>query len=109
MKAPNEEPVSKPDAQLGPVEQEARTCPVCGPKFLATADRDFCPVCTLHRAFEAESAATGEPGSVSGSAVASTGEADGGSQVQRFEDYEVMLDKSRQTDRVGPWGNGGDL
>ena len=50
-------------------KQEARTCTVCGTKFFATGYREFCPVCILHRAFGAESAANKEPGSVSGSAA----------------------------------------
>jgi hypothetical protein len=44
------------------------------------------------RATSEKSAATGESGSVSGSAAASTEEADGWSQVRRFEHYEVMFD-----------------
>jgi serine/threonine protein kinase len=91
VKGKSDEPVSEPNGQLGPVEQEARTCPVCGTKFFATADREFCPVCILDRAFGAESAATGESGSVS-ELAASTEQADRGSQVRRFENYEVMLD-----------------
>jgi hypothetical protein len=66
---------------------------MCGTKFFASADREFCPVCILNRAFGTESAATGQSGSVSGLAAVSTEEADGGSQVRRFEHYEVMLDE----------------
>jgi hypothetical protein len=80
----------EPGKELGSVPQEARTCPVCGTKFFATADKEFCPVCILLGAFGAESKATGEAGSVSGLA-ANTEEADRGSQVRRFENYEVML------------------
>ena len=76
--------MEEPGRGPGSVEQEARTCPVCGTKFLGTADGGFCPVCILNRAFGAESKATGEPGSVSGSA-GSPGETDGGSQVRRFD------------------------
>jgi hypothetical protein len=54
------EPIQQPGLELGSARQEARTCPVCGTKFFATADREFCPVCILNRAFGAESAATGE-------------------------------------------------
>jgi len=50
--------VEEPGKELGSVQQEARTCPVCGTKFVATADKEFCPVCILHRAFGAESGAT---------------------------------------------------
>ena len=100
--------MSEPDGQLGSVEQEARTCPVCGTKFFATADRQFCPVCILRRAFGAEPAAAGEPGPGRGSAD-SAEEADGGSQVRRFENYEVKLGRRWQTDRVGSRGYGGHL
>jgi len=81
------EPMEQPGLELGSTQREART--VCGTKFFATADREFCPVCILNRAFGAESAATGESGSESALA-ASTEQADGGLQVRRFENYEVM-------------------
>ena len=60
--------MEEPGKELGSVQQEARTCPVCGTKFVATADKEFCPVCILHRAFGAESAATQELGPISGPA-----------------------------------------
>jgi uncharacterized Zn finger protein (UPF0148 family) len=47
------------------VEQEPRTCSICGTKFFATADREFCPVCILHRAFAADSSAIGQSSSAS--------------------------------------------
>ena len=94
MKPDTGEPGELPSSELGSMGQEARTCPVCGAKFFATADREFCPVCILHRAFGAESAATGVSGSVPASAAASSGEASGGSQVRQFENYEVMLDEA---------------
>ena len=84
----------------GSVQREPRTCPVCGTKFFATADREFCPVCILHRAFGAESAATEESGSTS-ELAASAEEADGGSQVRRFENYEVMLDTDGRPIELG--------
>jgi len=43
--------MEQPGLELGSTQREARTCPVCGTKFSATADREFCPVCMLHRAF----------------------------------------------------------
>ena len=55
--------------EVGSVQQEPRTCPVCGTKFYATADGGFCPVCILHGAAGGESAASAEPGSRSGAAV----------------------------------------
>jgi hypothetical protein len=91
VKAESEGSVEEPGKEAGSAQPEARTCPVCGTKFFASADSGFCPVCILHRAFGAESAATGILGSASGSAAAFTEEADGASQVRRFENYEVML------------------
>ena len=91
MKTESQGSVEEPGKDPESVEQEARTCPVCGTKLFATADGEFCPVCILRRATSGASAATGESGSVSGS-EASTEEADGGSQVRRFENYEVILD-----------------
>ena len=79
----------------GPVQQEARTCLVCGAKFFATTDREFCPVCILRRAFGAESAVIGEL------AGGSTAEADAGEQPRRFEHYEVMLDKNGRPIELG--------
>jgi ribosomal protein S27AE len=84
----------------GSVQREPSTCPICGTKFFATADRQSCPVCILHRAFGAESTATGESGSVSGSA-ASPGATEGTPQVRRFEHYEVMLDEDGRPIELG--------
>ena len=92
--------MEEPGKEPGSVQQEARTCPVCGTKFFASADREFCPVCILNGAFGAESAATRESGSVSELAV-STEQADRGSQVCRFENYEVMLDEAGRPIELG--------
>ena len=85
----------------GSVQREPRTCPVCGTKFFATADSEFCPVCVLRGATGGESATTGEPGSVSGLAAASAAETDGGSQARRFDQYEVMLDEAGRPIELG--------
>jgi hypothetical protein len=92
--------MEQPGLEPGSVPQEARTCPVCGTKFFATADREFCPVCILNRAFGAESAATGESGSVS-ELAANTEQTDGVSQIRRFENYEVMLDADGRPIELG--------
>ena len=84
----------------GSVQREPRTCPVCGTKFFATADSEFCPVCILRRAFDAESKATGEASSVS-ELAASTEQTDGGTQLRRFENYEVMLDEDGRPIKLG--------
>ncbi|MBV8413576.1 MAG: protein kinase, partial [Verrucomicrobia bacterium] len=93
--------MSKPGAQRAKVEQEAQTCPVCGTKLFATADREFCPVCILRGAFGAESAATGGSGAVSELSAARTYEAGGGSQFRQFENYEVMLDEAGKPIELG--------
>jgi hypothetical protein len=82
------------------VEEEARTCPVCGTKFFATADNGFCPVCALRGATGGESAATGESGSVSGLAD-NPGDTEGALQVRRFENYEVMLGEAGRPIELG--------
>ena len=81
-----------PGITPGSVPREPQTCPVCGTKFFDTADSGFCPVCILRGATSGESAATGEPGSVSGLAD-SPGQTEDVSQARRFEHYEVMLDE----------------
>ena len=82
------------------MQQEARTCPVCGTKFFPTANSEFCPVCILRGATGGESATTGGRGSVSGSAE-SPGETEGASQARRFEHYEVMLDEAGRPIELG--------
>ena len=101
MKPESGDPVEDPGRNLGSVPQEPCTCPVCGTKFFATADSEFCPVCILRGAFGSESAATEESGSVSGLAAASAEEADGGSQARRFDQYEVMLDEAGRPIELG--------
>ena len=93
--------MEEPGKELGLVQRESRTCPVCGTKFFATADREFCPVCILRGATSGESASTGESGSVSGLAAASAEEANGGSQARRFDQYEVMLDEAGRPIELG--------
>jgi WD40 repeat protein/serine/threonine protein kinase len=83
--------VGEPGIERGSVPQEVRTCPVCGTKFSAAADSDFCPVCILRGAAESESAAIRVPGSECGLADGSQ-EIDGMAQARRFENYELMLD-----------------
>jgi uncharacterized Zn finger protein (UPF0148 family) len=92
--------VSKRAIQRGAVDEEARTCPVCGTKFFATAGSDFCPVCILRGATGEESAATREPSSVSGSAD-SPRETEGASQARRFDQYEVFLDEDGRPIELG--------
>jgi serine/threonine protein kinase/predicted ATPase len=101
VKPESEGSEEEPGKVLGSGQQEARTCPVCGSKFVATADSEFCPVCILRGAFGAESAATGESALVAELASASTEEADGGLQFRRFENYEVILDEAGKPMELG--------
>src|SRR5215831_13652840 len=100
VKAESGGSVEEPGKELESGQPEARTCPVCGTKFFATADREFCPVCILHGAFGAESAATQKPGPISGLADSPV-ETEGRSQARRFEHYEVMLDESGRPIELG--------
>jgi hypothetical protein len=101
VKADSGKPAEEPGTKPGSVQQEERSCPVCGTKFYATAESGFCPVCILRGAFGGESASTGESGSVSGLTAASPEEADGGSQARRFDQYEVMLDEAGRPIELG--------
>ena len=100
MKPESEGSVEEPSKEEGSAHREPRTCPVCGTKFFATTDSEFCPVCILQGAFGAGSAATGESGSASGSA-ASLEETESVSQVRRFEHYEVALDEAGRPIELG--------
>jgi hypothetical protein len=82
-----QQPGTKPES----APQEARICPVCGTKFFATSDNEFCPVCILRGATDEKSALSAEPGSISDPADSPRG-TEGTSQTRRFENYEVVLD-----------------
>ena len=93
MKADSGKPVEEAGTEPRSVQQKPRTCSVCGTKFFATADSGFCPVCLLRGAIGGEPKSTGESGLIT-ELAASVEEADGGAQVRRFENYEVMLDEA---------------
>ena len=93
------ESADEPGKEVRSVQREPRACPVCGTKFFAITDIEFCPACILHRALGAGSKATGESGS--NELAASAEETDGGSQVRRFENYEVMLDADGRPIELG--------
>ena len=85
----------------GIFHSEIRTCPTCGTDFPARGDSGLCPVCMLRRAIGEESATTAEPGSAPDLATASAEEADVGSRVRRFENYEVILDDDGRPIELG--------
>ena len=84
--------------KLESVQQEARSCPVCGTKFFAQSE--FCPVCILLGAVDSESAAIQELSSRR-RLTDSVKDADGGVQVHRFENYEVVLDDDGRPVELG--------
>jgi serine/threonine protein kinase len=85
-----EEPGKDPES----AEQKARTCPVCGTKFLSTADMEFCPACMLQRALPRGLVSDK---SSSGEAV----EPEPGHTTQRFEHYEIVLDRDGRPLELG--------
>jgi len=91
-------PVSKPGAQRGKVEQEARACPVCGTKF--SVDSDFCPVCILREAAREQFAAD-EEAEPESSSDGSSKEKESRSPVHRFENYELILDERGRPIELG--------
>ena len=95
MKAISKDPGEHKAAGLA--QGEIRTCPACGTKFSTTGDSGFCPVCVLlgaagHDSEELDPA----PGSEHSSA-----DAEPGSTVRRFENYEVMLDEDGKLIELG--------
>ena len=90
--------MEQPGIKLESVQQEARICTVCGTKFFAQSE--FCPVCILLEAAGSESAASQEPSSSCG-LTDSVKDADGGVQVHRFENYELMLDEDGRPVELG--------
>jgi hypothetical protein len=79
--------------------RELRTCIVCGAKFSATEENELCPVCLLREAL----AAAGESSATS-SADAANPPPD--HATERFEHYELVLDRGRLSTRVGPGCHG---
>ena len=98
----------KSGKKLGSAQDETRTCAVCGTKFFATSDSEFCPVCILRGAFAAESAATGKSGSLTELPTASSDEY-GIGQFRRFENYEVILDEAGRPMELGRGAMGVNL
>jgi hypothetical protein len=101
VKADSEKPAEEPGTEPGSVEQEARTCPVCGTKFFATADNGFCPVCILRGATGGNLQRPANRVQFLGRQTALARETESGSQARRFEHYEVMLDGNGKPIELG--------
>src|SRR6516162_7014626 len=100
MKTQSGEPLSNAGAQRGKVEQEARACPVCGTKFPADSDSDFCPDCILRGAAREQFATEEETGPDPPSG-ASPEEKESTSPVHQFENYELILDERGRPIELG--------
>jgi serine/threonine protein kinase len=79
----------------GLAARETRTCPVCGAKFCATRNREFCPVCMLSKVV-ADEVDSGEP-FVFGEPI----QPSLGPIAQRFENYELATDELGQPVELG--------
>ncbi len=74
--------------------REIRACQICGAKFSATGEHEFCPVCMLRKAL----AGGGESSeSLSEDTVRPTPE----HAASRFEHYEIVLDKEGKPLELG--------
>ena len=100
MKADSGAPEEERAAEPGSMQQEARTCAVCGTKFLATADYGFCPVCILRGAASMELARPEALDLATGS-VQSLKEPKPARSVPSFENYELMLDADARPIELG--------
>ena len=78
-----------------------RTCPSCGNEL--SGAMEFCPVCMLRKAL-AGGVESGESSALE-EAVKPTPE----QAVQRFEHYELVTGRRRETGRVGSRCDGGHL
>jgi predicted ATPase len=75
--------------------RETLTCPICGAKFCAIRNREFCPVCMLRKA-AADEVESGEPFSFEEPVQPSPAHT-----AQRFEHYELVSDEAGQPVELG--------
>jgi hypothetical protein len=78
--------LEEPDREEDLAAREIRTCKVCGTRFSAAQENEFCPVCMLKGAF-AGRVESGE------SSVGEMADSVPAHAVQRFEHYELVLDE----------------
>ena len=58
VKADSGDPADEARQRAALAQREIRTCLVCGTKFSATSNSEYCPVCVLRGAAGGESEAT---------------------------------------------------
>ena len=94
MKKNSPDPLDQPGRPADSEGREMRTCNVCGARFSATKENQSCPVCLLRQALaaEGESSATRSADTVSPSP---------GHATERFEHYELVVDKDGRPLELG--------
>src|SRR5262249_50029712 len=100
VKADFTDPVEEPGKESGSGQREVHTCAACGTKFSATREGKLCPVCALRRAV-GDISALDEALYPSTGSEPSSEEAEPGSLVHRFENYELMLDENGNPIELG--------
>jgi hypothetical protein len=94
MKTDSRDSLDETERQADLKAREIRACKVCGAKFSAAEENEFCPVCVLRRAL-AGGVESGE--SFSEDAASSTPK----EAAQRLEHYELVTDKDGQPMELG--------
>jgi serine/threonine protein kinase len=90
---------NKPSRQADLAAREIRACSVCGAKFSATRNSEFCPMCMLRKAL-AEEVESGE------SSSRDTAKPIPEESAQRFEHYELVKDQDGKPVELGRGGMG---
>src|SRR5258708_39675852 len=89
MRAESGGSVEEPGKELGSVQQEARTCPVCGMKIFAAVDGGLCPVCLLRGAIGGGAGVAGGPCFIFGAPAGPRGD-QGRAEGGRLRKYYVL-------------------
>ena len=86
--------LQKPDKDPDLEAREIRTCKACGARFSVIEENELCPTCILRRALSGRVEA--EERSLGGNVEAATA-----GTAQRFEHYELVLDKDGRPLELG--------
>jgi hypothetical protein len=100
MNTGSRDSLEEPDRPEELEDREIRACTVCGARFSATGENEFCPACMLRRALG---------GGVDSNESFSEGAANSTLKgaLQRLEHYELVTDKAGQPVELGRvrWGS----
>jgi hypothetical protein len=100
VKADSGDPADEARQRAALAQREIRTCLVCGTKFSATSNSEYCPVCVLRVAVAGECEATEAPDTRSGSEQVWS-EATPPTAAARFEHYELVWGEDGQPIELG--------